>query len=276
MRFRRAASYMILTFLCAAWIGPFYATVIAALKTNREFATSPFWVPPVSPIDSLVENLRTAWVDGSVQHYFFNSLIYACVGSVAATLVASLAAFPIARLKFRGSSFVFYLIMCGTFFPFQMYIIPLLQLWIKLNLYNTNLGMQLVYTAICIPFVVFLLRNYLITIPSDLQDAARIDGLSYFGMYWRIFLPLSLPAIAVGITFQFIWIWNDLLFGLVLTSSPTTRNIMAGITTLSGSISYTYATLSAVSLIAATPTIVVFILLQRYVTRGILLGAVKK
>lgn len=151
----------------------------------------------------------------------------------------------------------------------------MLRIWINLNLYNTQLGMYLVYTAICIPFLVFLFRNFYVTIPQDLFDAGLIDGLSYFGLYLRVFLPLSMPAFAVGVVFQFIWIWNDLFFGLVLTSSPEARNIMAGLTSLSGSIAYSYATLSAASMLAALPPLIIFIALQRFIVKGLLFGAIK-
>ncbi len=276
VKLKRFISYIILIMLSLAWMIPFYSSVVAALKTNIEFALSPFWVLPQNPLNALIENLSMAWEIGKMNYYFINSLLYATLGSTIATFLASLAAFSIARLNFRGKDLIFYLIMLGTFFPFQMYLIPLLRLWLNLGLYNTFIGMNIVYIAIVIPFLIFLLRNYFMTIPQDLQDAARIDGLSYFRIYLHIFLPLSLPAMVVGLTIQFVWIWNDLLFGMVLTSSVESRNVMAGLTTISGSFSYTYATLSAAALMAAIPPILVFIVLQRFVVRGLLLGAVRR
>jgi len=273
---KKFLSYFSLFFLSFIWVIPFYSSIIAALKTNEEFALSPFWNLPKDPINAFLENLRMAWEIGNLSYYFTNSLLYASIGAASAVLIASLGAFSLARLKFKGRDGLFFLIMLGTFFPFQMYLIPLLRLWLNLGLYNTFIGLLIVYIAITIPFLIFLLRNYFITIPQDLFDAARIDGLSYFKIYLHIFLPLSLPALVVGFTIQFVWIWNDLLFGMVLTSSVNTRNVMAGLTTISGSFSYTYATLSAAALIAALPPMLVFIFLQRFVVRGLLLGSLKR
>jgi multiple sugar transport system permease protein len=269
------ASYVILIFLAILWIMPFYAVIISALKTNSEFSSTSFWQLPSAPLASLAANLKLGWVDTSMQSYFINSLLYGVVGSVSATFLASLAAFPIARLRFRGNNLIFFVLMAAGFFPFQMYILPLLSTWISLRLFDTMIGTMIVYTAIATPFVIFLLRNYLVTIPSEIQDAAIIDGASYLRIYTKIFLPLSLPAIVVGITFQFVWIWNDLFFGLLLTQSLTTRPIMTGLSLLVGGFIGYYASLSAVCLVAALPPLIVFLVLQKYVVGGILLGAVK-
>jgi multiple sugar transport system permease protein len=262
--------------LAILWIIPLYAVIFAALKTNNEFSATSFWQLPRDPLNSLVANIKLGWIDNQLQSYFFNSLIYGVVGSAGATFLASLAAFPIARLKFRGNNLIFFLLMAGTFFPFQMYILPLVSTWIKLGLFDTTIGMLIVYIAITTPFIVFLLRNYYITIPTDILDAARIDGASYFRIYSKIFLPLSLPAIVVGITFQFVWIWNDLFFGLLLTQSINTRPIMAGLSTLIGGFIAYYASLAAMCVIAALPPLAIFIVLQRYIVSGILLGAIKR
>jgi multiple sugar transport system permease protein len=268
--------YIVLIILAICWLLPFYICLITALKTNKEFALTTFWVFPSNPLNSFAENMDKAIRSGNMGHYLVNSFLYATIGSISATLIASLAAFPIARMNFRGRDAVFYIIMLGTFFPFQMYIIPLLRLWMSLDLYNTFFGLQIVYTAICIPFVTFLLRNYFITIPKDIEDAAIVDGVGYFGLYYKIFLPLALPALAVGITYQFVWIWNDLLFGMVLTSSVNARNVMAGLTSLTGGWEYTYSTQAAAALLAAIPPMVIFLGLQKFVAKGLLLGAVKK
>jgi multiple sugar transport system permease protein len=230
--------------------------LIAALKTNEEFATSPWWVFPINPLNSLAHNIETALREANIGNYIINSLLYATIGSISAALIASLAAFPIARMNFRGRDAIFYIIMLGTFFPYQMYIIPLLRIWVSVGLYDTFFGLQIVYIAVCMPFLAFLLRNYFITIPKDIEEAAIIDGVGYFGLYYKIFMPLALPALITGICIQFVWIWNDLLSGMILTLSVNTRNIMAGLASLVGGFRYTYST-QAAALLAAIPPMII-------------------
>jgi multiple sugar transport system permease protein len=250
--------------------------IITALKTNEEFTTSPWWILPINPLNSLIHNIETALREAKLGNYLINSLLYATIGSISAALIASLAAFPIARMNFKGRDVLFYIIMLGTFFPYQMYIIPLLRLWVSLGLYDTFFGLQMVYIAVCVPFLVFLLRNYFVTIPRDIEEAAIMDGVGYFGLYYKIFMPLALPALVTGIAIQFVWIWNDLLFGMILTSSVNTRNIMAGLASLTGGFTYTYSTQAAAALLAAIPPLTFFLVLQKFVVKGLLLGAVKR
>lgn len=269
-------AYSILIMLAIIWLLPCYMVLIAALKTNEEFAITPFYAFPANPLGSLVYNIQTALKEANIGNYIINSFLYATIGSITAMLIASLAAFPIARMNFRGRDTIFYIIMVGTFFPYQMYIIPLLRMWVSIGLYDTFVGLQIVYIAVCIPFLVFLLRNYFIIIPKDIEEAAIMDGVSYFGLYYKIFMPLALPAIITGMAIQFVWIWNDLLFGMVLTASINTRNIMAGIASLAGGFRYTYSTQAAAALLAAIPPMTFFLVLQKFVVKGLLLGAVKR
>jgi len=268
--------YIVLLTLAILWLLPCYMEIITALKTNEEFTTSPWWILPINPLNSLIHNIETALREAKLGNYLINSLLYATIGSISAALIASLAAFPIARMNFKGRDVLFYIIMLGTFFPYQMYIIPLLRLWVSLGLYDTFFGLQMVYIAVCVPFLVFLLRNYFVTIPRDIEEAAIMDGVGYFGLYYKIFMPLALPALVTGIAIQFVWIWNDLLFGMILTSSVNTRNIMAGLASLTGGFTYTYSTQAAAALLAAIPPLTFFLVLQKFVVKGLLLGAVKR
>ncbi len=271
---RKAFPYIALMIISIVWLVPFVSTIWMSLKTNKELASNPFWNPPLDPIKSFTANILDAWNNQRMTDYFTNSLIYATTGSVIATLLASIGALPMSRGKTRGAELVFYLLLFVTFFPFQIYIIPLLDMFVYTGLYNTFLGMEMVYIAITIPFVVFVMRNYYATIPDDLEDAAKIDGLSYFGMYRKIFLPLSLPAIAVGVIFQWIWIWNEFLIGLVLTHT-TARPVQVGLYNIQGALTYSFSTQATAALVAAIPVIVMFLIFQRFITRGILAGAVK-
>jgi multiple sugar transport system permease protein len=231
-----------------------------------------FWSTPERV--ALVGNLVEAWTEANFGRYAVNSLLYASVGSVVAVFLASLAGFTIARLDIPYSNGILYLILLFTFFPFQMYLIPLVKLANMTGFYNTTSGLTIVYITIAIPFAAFVLRNYFVTIPNSLYEAARIDGLSKFQIYWKIYLPLAKPALAVALIFQWIWIWNEFIFGLVLTSSPDARPVATALALLGGR-SADWTVLAAGTLMTVLPPLVIFLLFQKHFVRGLLAGAEK-
>jgi ABC-type glycerol-3-phosphate transport system permease component len=191
-------------------------------------------------------------------------------GAALAILFASLGAYSITRLRIRFRFFWFVLVFSGTLFPFQMYVIPLFKLYQNTGLYDTRLGMICFYTAISIPFCLFVMRSFFVTIPGELQDAARLDGCGDLTIYRRIFLPLAKAPIAVLFLFQFIWIWNDLLFGLVLSTSDGVRPIAPTVAGLQNQYASSGQPLVlSAALIASLPTVVLFLLLGRYMMQGL-------
>lgn len=263
-----------LALMCALWLVPLWTLVTTAMKTTPEsLGDTTQWALPKAPWH-LVHNLAQAWSTAGLASGFAASLLYAVSGSALAILFASLGAYSIARLRIKFRFFWFVLVFSGSLFPLQVYLIPLFKLYLNTGLYDTWIGMICFYTAISIPFCLFVLRSYFSTIPGELQDAARVDGGTDFGIFWRIFLPLAKAPIAVLFLFQFIWIWNDLLFGLVLSASDGVRPIMPTLAGLQGQ----YATsgqplVLASALIASLPTIVLFLLLGRYLMQGLQLTA---
>ena len=162
-----------------------------------------------------------------------SSLIYAFVGSLTAVIVASSAAYSIAMLKVRFPFFWFLLIYSGTVFPFQMYLMPLFGMYQSVGLYDTRFGMLLFYSAIAVPFCIFVFRNYFIGMQGEVIEAASLDGASSFQTYLRIVLPMAkAPALFLFVT-QFSWIWNDFLFGQVLAKSDDVRPVMTSLAMLS-------------------------------------------
>jgi multiple sugar transport system permease protein len=243
-----------------------------SLKPTDQLITGEFWALPQDL--AVVDNLATAWEDANFRNYAINSLIYATVGSGLAVFLASLAGFTIARLDPPGKEWLLYVILLFTFFPFQMYLIPLVRMWHITDLFNTRSGMIVVYVAIAIPFAAFVLRNYFVTLPHSLYESARIDGLSDFQIYWKIYLPLAKPALAVALIFQWVWIWNEFLSGLVLTSGANARPIATGLASLSGR-SPRWSVLAAGTLLTIIPAAIIYISLQKYFVRGLLAGTKK-
>lgn len=270
----RWALTIVLTLMCALWLVPLWTLVTTAMKTTPEsISDTTQWALPTSPWN-LLGNLAHAWSTAGLASGFEASLLYAVTGSALAILFASLGAYAITRLRVRFRFFWFLLVFSGTLFPLQIYLIPVFKLYLNTGLYDTQVGMICFYTAISIPFCLFVLRSFFATIPGELQDAARVDGGTDFGIFWRIFLPLAKAPIAVLFLFQFIWIWNDLLFGLVLSASDGVRPIMPTLAGLQGQYASSGQPLVLSSaLIASLPTVVLFLLLGRYLMQGLQLTA---
>ena len=266
----RGLIMLVMTGLVIVWLVPLFSTFLTAFKTPQEAAATFPWQLPQS--FALGENVVWAWNRGRLGQSFVQSLIYAGVGAALAIGLASLASFALVHLRPRREFGWFLLIYAGTIFPFQMYLLPLFYLFQSTSLYDRQKGLLLFYTAIAIPFCLFVLRNHFTTIDYEIVEAAQIDGLSNFGLYWRIYMPLSLAAIAALFLFQFTWIWNDLLFGLTLAKSPEVRPIMAGLAGLRGTYAAqnTPGVLSG-ALLASVPTVLIFVFLGRYLLQGMTL-----
>ncbi|MCO6452558.1 MAG: carbohydrate ABC transporter permease [Caldilineales bacterium] len=259
-----------LTLLVIVWLTPLGITVMTSMKSTEEYGRTMRWELPTKI--ALWENIQFAWKTGKLGSSFTRSLTYAGVGAAMAILLSSLAAYSLVQLKIWNAFFWFLLIYAGTIFPFQMYLLPLFYFYQKTHLYDTQTGMLLFYTAIAIPFCLFVLRNHFTTISEEIIEAAKMDGLSNFGIYLRMYMPLSIAPMAALFLFQFTWIWNDLLFGITLAKSPTVRPIMAGLASMRGGYSAdnTPAVLAG-ALLASIPTLLIFILLGRYLLQGMTL-----
>jgi len=266
----RSILLVVLSILVVIWLLPLVITFMTALKSSQEYGATAPWALPKHI--ALLDNLRFAWNTGKLGISFSRSLMYASVGAGIAILLASLAGYSLVQLRVWSAFFWFLLIYSGTIFPFQMYLLPLFYMYQKTNLYDTQVGMLAFYTAIAIPFCLFVLRNHFTTISSEIIEAAKMDGLSTFGIYLRMYMPLSVAPIAALFLFQFTWIWNDLLFGITLAKSANVRPVMAGLSALRGTYGpdNTPAVLAG-ALLATLPTLLIFVLLGRYLLRGMTL-----
>jgi ABC-type glycerol-3-phosphate transport system permease component len=267
---RRNAGFVASAIFTLFWLAPIVILSMNAFKSKTEFLMTSALTPPGS--FTLFDNLQHAWTKG-LSGGFFNSLLYGAVGSTGAVAAASLAAFGIVRLKIPRALFWFLLIYSGTIFPFQMYLIPLFQTYLQTGLYDTQLGMIGFYIAICIPFCTFVMRGFFLTVPWQIQEAAALDGANSWTIFWRIMFPMARAPVILLILIQFTWIWNDLLFGLVLSKSENVRTVMVALVGMQG----LYSAQDGPSVIAATlicsaPTLILFLLLQRYFVRGLTLG----
>jgi len=266
----RIIIYSILLLLVVLWLFPLAAIVSTVTKAPSQFDQLFFWAVPdfVDIPSNLFTNFFTAWTRAGLGSNFVNSLVYAIAGGVGSAFVASLAGFALVHLKIRGSQSWFMGIFSGNLFPFQMFLIPLYIATSKLGIYDTRLGMALVYIGICTPFALLVYRNYALTIPQEIMEAARIDGCSDLEIYWKIFMPLTKAAFVVVFIFQFRWTWNDILFGMVLTQDV--RPVMTALAKLSGlRAGVPTPVIAAGAVVASAPTVIVLLGLQRYFIKGL-------
>ncbi len=269
----RAASksiiYIILTIFALVWVFPLATTFLTIIKSPDNFAELSFWqFPELKEIPkNLSFNFGYALEKAKIARDLFNSLLYAVVAGSGSAFIAGMAAYALVFLDLKRPQSWFIGIFIGNLFPFQMFLIPLYLFLSSLGLFDTRLGLTIVYVGICVPFALFVYRNYAYTIPQEIFDASKVDGASTWGAFFRIFLPMSVPAFTVVFIFQFIWTWNDLLFGLVL--SERFRPVMTALSKLIGSRGGVPATVYiAGAVFAAIPTVIILLTLQKQFVRG--------
>jgi multiple sugar transport system permease protein len=264
----RFLRYLILLVLGAIWIIPLYMILINAAVSPKEYRTKAAWEPSANV--SLWTNIHDAWTSAGLGGSVGSTFLYATVGGLLAILLAALAAYAIVGLNVRHGFFWFMVLYAGTIFPFQMYLAPLYSLYVSRNLYDTRYGLILFYVAIAIPFAVFVIRNHFVSIPTDITEAARLDGAGPLRIFAQIFAPLSLNAFATVFILQFTWIWNDLLFGLTLSRTASIRPIMTALAGLQGQ--YASASVPVVlagALVVSIPTFILFFSVQGVFVRGL-------
>ena len=264
--FNKFLIYIFLIFLCAVWLLPIISTVMVAFKTPAEYLNTKFYELPKG--FEIFNNLKEVFTYYRLQINFFNSFIYALCGVAFCVTLSSSAAYAVTKLKPKGSFFIFLVIYSGTVFPFQLYLIPLLRTYNALNIYNTKFGMILLYSAICTPFATFLYRGYFLSLDDQIMQAAMIDGCGPMGIFLKIYCPQLKSPTAVVALFQGMWIWNDLLFGMILSSSERVRPIMVAVAQSTGTGGGKIPVMMAGVVFTSIPTILLFVCLRKYFIKG--------
>lgn len=262
---------LILCILGFIWLFPFTFVLVNSVKSGAEYNQGNFWDLPTGiaiqqSIDFISERV-------SLMNGFLNSLLYGVLSAAIAILLAALAAYAITKLKIKGRFFWFMLIYSGTIFPFQMYLVPVYKMYTQFNLYDTQIGMILFYSAISIPFCIFVLRNFFDGLGNEQLEAARIDGASDFHVFYKIYLPMAKAPISALFLFQFSFVWNDLLFGFTFSKSGNIRPIMTVLSQLNGPNGAT-TNVPAVLLacaIASIPTIFLYSVLNKNFEKGLVM-----
>ena len=272
-RRRRLINGLIMATLILAvvlYLLPVYVMVVTGFKAAAEVSLSRMWELPASFTG---DGYQAAWAELSPN--MATSFQLAIPATILSGLIGAANGYLFAKWKFKGSDVLFTLLLFGMFIPYQSILIPLIQFLDYINLYGTLPGLILVHVVYGLPITTLIFRNFFTNIPGEIIEAARVDGDGVIGIFFRIMLPLSIPAFVVVGIFQFTNIWNDFLFGLTIIPNPRSQPVTVALNNLSGGFAVEWNVLMAGAVIAALPTSIIYILLGRFFIRGMLQGSMK-
>ncbi|HEX7104462.1 MAG TPA: carbohydrate ABC transporter permease [Acidothermaceae bacterium] len=249
---------------------PFYVMVSAAFKTPLHASVSTLWHLP-NPVS--LEGIREAWA--KLLPNFWTSIVVVVPAVAISCVVGAFNGFLISKYTFRFSNLMFSLMLVGMFIPYQAVLIPIVRFLDLMSLYGTVPGLILVHVVYGIPITTLIFRNYYVSVPKALVEAATVDGAGIVRIFRSIVMPISLPGFVVAGIFQFTNIWNDFLFGVVVIPNPSKQPVTVALYNLAGTQSVNWNVMMAGALIAAVPTVAAYLGLGRYFVQGLTAGAVK-
>jgi multiple sugar transport system permease protein len=252
-------------------IYPFLFVVMTALKDRKEYLFNRYSLPSEPTLTQFVN----AWRYAKVGHYLGNSAIVVISAVVLSWMVCCMAGYALSHLRFPGRRVAFFAILGSMMIAPQVILIPLYSMLIKLDLLNRHAGLILVYVTFSVPFGTYLLTSYFRGVPGELVEAAQVDGANHLQILWRVMVPIAKPALVTLGIFNFLWMWNELLFALLILQEEPVRTLMVGVANLRGQYTTNIPLLSAGLFLAATPVLLVFMAFQTQLTKGMTLGAVK-
>jgi glucose/mannose transport system permease protein len=282
-RWQRVVLYAVLVAFAVLYLMPVYVLIVTGMKSFAEVSLYRMWDPPSG---LYFDSYAKAWFGSEAEGFrglnvnFMNSVYLTIPATIISAMWGSINGYILAKWKFRGSNVLFPLLLFGMFIPYQSILIPLVQTLQKINIFGVRFygsipGLILAHVVYGIPITTLIFRNYYANVPTELIEAARIDGANIFGIYRRVLFPLSLPGFVVVMIWQFTSIWNDFLFAATITSNPEAQPITVGLNNLAGSYIVEWNVQMAGSLIAALPTLLVYIFLGRFFMRGLMAGSLK-
>lgn len=287
LRPQRLLVYLALIAAAVFYLMPIYVLLATSLKSYSQVSLATMWSPPTGIyLESFVQAFA------KLSRNFGNSVKLVIPGTILSCLLGTINGYVLSKWRFRGSNLVFALLLFGMFIPYQSVLIPLVQVlqWVNsaaaaLHIppglqglvpgYGSIAGLVMTHAIYGIPITTLIFRNYYAGIPNELVEAARIDGAGFVGVYRHILLPISAPGFVVVLIWQFTSIWNEFLFAVTLTNRAAVQPITVALNNLAGSFIVEWNVQMAGALLAALPTLIIYILLGRFFVRGLLAGALK-
>ncbi|MHA3979110.1 carbohydrate ABC transporter permease [Halovulum sp. GXIMD14794] len=266
----RGGQVLLLLLLAVLFFLPILGTLLTSIRTIPDITQNGAWALPSSYEWG---NLGTAFVQ--MLPYLKASVIITLPSVFGTLLVATMAGYALSRMRFRGRVWMFLVIVSLSFVPVHTQLIPVFRLISDIGLHDTFIAQIIVHIMRHIPFAVLIMTNFFNTVPGELREAARIDGANEWTIFRRIYAPVARPAISALVVLEFTWIWNDLLWGLVLTQGSGKKPVTVGILSFEGEYEIAWNMVASGAVVAAIPTLLVFLIFQKHFIRGMTMGSVK-
>lgn len=261
---------LLLAYTCYSF-GPIAWVFTMSLKNTAEIRESPYSIP-ANPRWGMYADV---WVNSNYQQYFLNSGIVVGVAIVLLILIASMAAYAFAKLPFKGSDIIFLIIFTSIMLPAQVTLIPLFQLLVKYQLINNLFGLAMVYVAVQLPMAIYILRSFFAQIPKELSEAARIDGCSEWGTFWKVMFPIAVPAISTILIVNFTALWNEFLYAVIFIQDEAKRTLPLGVMKFVGDAYEDLGRIAAGLIISIIPVVLLYLIFSEKFIKGMSSGAVK-
>lgn len=267
----RVLRFIFLGFFVLISIGPLIWIVMSSFKSNREILSSAFALPTSFSFSGYTAALDIA----PIFKFYGNSIFISVVSTALNVVVVSMAAYVLARHKFRGNTFITLLLSVSLLIPTAALLMPIYRIMTAIGLFDTRLGLILVYAALGLPTSLFIFKSYFQSIPKELEEAAYIDGAGFFRTFFVIVFPLAKPGLATGAILQFLTSWNEFMFALILTKSTEVRTLPLALNYFTSQFSFNYTAMFAALTMVILPSIIIYILLQEQITSSMVEGSVK-
>ncbi|MCM5690860.1 carbohydrate ABC transporter permease [Sinorhizobium meliloti] len=255
------------------WLAPLFAVILTSFRSMADVMSGNLWGWPTEI--AVVENYTAVFTQTPMAGYFLNSLVITIPSVIGVLSLSTLAGFVLARYRFPGNMLIFALFVGGNFLPHQIMMIPVRDLMVRLNLYDTTTALIIFHVAFQTGFATLFMRNFIAALPDELFQAARAEGATPFQTLIHVVVPLVRPALAALAILLFTFIWNDYFWAVVLTVSDNVKPVTAGLANLRGEWVSAWNLISAGTLIVAVPPVVMFFLMQKHFIAGLTMGAVK-
>ena len=270
-KFWRVLRFLFLGFFVVISIGPLIWIIMSSFKSNKEILSSAFALPSSFSLSGYKAALDMA----PIFKFYGNSIIISVLSTLLNVVVVSMAAYVLARHKFKGSTFVTLLLSVSLLIPTAALLMPIYKIMTAIGLFDTRTGLILVYAALGLPTSLFIFKSYFQSIPKELEEAACIDGAGFFRTFFVIVFPLAKPGLATGAILQFLTSWNEFMFAMILTKSTSVRTLPLALNYFTSQFSFNYTAMFAALTMVILPSIIIYILLQEQITSSMVEGSVK-
>jgi len=250
---------------------PFIWVFISSFKTNTEILESALRLPKHWSFDGYINAFRLS----PLHKFYINSIIISLSSTVLNVFIVGMSSYVLSRFKFKFSNTINLILSLSLLLPMTSLIHPVYMTIKKIGLYDTKLGLILVYTALGLPTTLYILKSYFLSIPRSIEEAAYIDGAGFFKTYLKIMIPIAKPGFATAAVLQFLLAWNEFLYALILTNSKSNRTIPVALSYFTSQFSFNYTALFAAIVMVSIPSIIIFIVLQEHVVDSLAAGSVK-